>query len=124
MPWLKWDETDKWNHDNLEQQWIVANRNSWVLLENIGWKGTEWYNTLLARYNHDWSTNKWLLDLQRDLAALHTFVREGLGERIQEINFEDKNGIYNQIKTIMGRNGTPTFPKMVQDALTAIKSVY
>jgi len=123
MPWLKLEETNRWNHDNLDQQWNIATRNCWALLENIGWKGTDWYHTLLSRYGNDWWTNKGILDLQRDLSALYVFIREWLIERIWEINFRDKNGIYFQVETIMSQWwGIPTFPQMLKDALTAVET--
>jgi hypothetical protein len=129
----EWWDAEIWDHDNLDKQRAIADKNvSHLLSLNMPiWE--ELLRNFQERYKQTkvsadlitWEINKtrFIFDLQRDLGALHYFITNWFQLAISELNFQDRNGIKGQIERIMNDAGfDPFFPQLVADAERAIKS--
>lgn len=134
MPWLKPEEWQLWDSENLAKQETIAYQNVMGLIHAITQNGIEDEVISLmqkrrAQYQYNQTaleekaTTRCIFELQRDLAVLDYFIQIWLWEKVWELDFEDKNGLTGQVERIMAdENMTPTFPQMVRDAQDAIKS--
>jgi len=135
MPGLtqEWWDAEIWDHDNLEKQIEIADKNVDILLNESIYLPEAILRSFKEKHENfrkksdliTWEVQKIksIFELQRDLWALHYFVKKWFQDAIPQLDFQDRNGIKGQVERIMNDEGLdPYFPQLVVDAERAIRS--